>query len=264
MPASRISNDALSADRPVSPPVQPENSRTKRFSMLKFRNFSESHLSARAKEDAAKQETAPPVPSLNRGGRYGDADVGKSNTDSSPVNTPTIVKTAPTFDDGHVDTLDHQQPPFTKQLEKTRSEASDMSRLSQDHNRSNGRATGGKSQGGTHLKAHAIAERQLQHRPGMVRSGDVSWQARRCWCCCCWAGHHIREEMGSSVTAVGRLRRLLSHNRCRQYCETASSHIHQWHWRLSHVQSKKLYWVGCARTGPRGRQHSSRCRLVGP
>lgn len=66
MAASRLSSTTLSADRPVSPPVQPENARTKRFSMLKFRNFSESHLSTRAKLDAAKEE-APPMPALNRG-----------------------------------------------------------------------------------------------------------------------------------------------------------------------------------------------------
>lgn len=67
MTASRLSNDVSSADRPQSPPVQPENARTKRFSMLKFRNFSESHLSARAKEEAARQDDVPPVPSLTRG-----------------------------------------------------------------------------------------------------------------------------------------------------------------------------------------------------
>lgn len=66
MPASRHSSTALSADRPVSPPVQPENARTKRMSLLKFRNFSESHLSARAKEHAAREEV-PPMPALNRG-----------------------------------------------------------------------------------------------------------------------------------------------------------------------------------------------------
>ncbi|KAM0716730.1 hypothetical protein Q7P37_008175 [Cladosporium fusiforme] len=124
MPASRLSGDAPSTDRPVSPPVQPANARTKRFSLLKFRNFSESHLSARAKEDAAKQEAAPPVPTLSR------------------VKTPTIVKTAPTFDDGYVDTQNHQHPPFTKQLEKTRSEASDMTRLSEDSTRSKGKKGG--------------------------------------------------------------------------------------------------------------------------
>lgn len=141
MPASRLSNDALSTDRPISPPVQPENARTKRFSMLKFRNFSESHLSARAKEDAAKQEPPPLVPLLNRG-KHAATTGYLRNADSSPVNTPTIVKTAPTFDHGHAETQDHQHPPFNKQLEKTISEASDMSRLSEDHSRSKGKKGG--------------------------------------------------------------------------------------------------------------------------
>jgi hypothetical protein len=33
---------------------------------LKFRNFSESHLSTRAREDAARDEV-PPMPALSRG-----------------------------------------------------------------------------------------------------------------------------------------------------------------------------------------------------
>jgi hypothetical protein len=66
MPAARPSTANDYADRPGSPPVQPENARTKRFSMLKFRNYSESHLSTRAKQDAAK-EIVPPMPPLSRG-----------------------------------------------------------------------------------------------------------------------------------------------------------------------------------------------------
>src|SRR4051812_45273240 len=50
-PASRPSTAIDRTARPTSPTVQPENARTKRFSMLKFRNYSESHLSARAKQD---------------------------------------------------------------------------------------------------------------------------------------------------------------------------------------------------------------------
>lgn len=65
-PASRPSTAMDRVDRPTSPTVQPENARTKRFSMLKFRTYSESHLSARAKQDAAK-EIIPPMPALSRG-----------------------------------------------------------------------------------------------------------------------------------------------------------------------------------------------------
>lgn len=50
------------------------------------------------------------------------------------VNTPAIVKTAPTFDHEHLqDENLLTRPSFSKSLEKSRSEASDMSRLSDDH-----------------------------------------------------------------------------------------------------------------------------------
>jgi len=67
VPLSRLSHEVLRSEVPDSPPIQEGNSRTKRFSMLKFRNYSESHLSARAKEDAKaakerERQNAPPVP----------------------------------------------------------------------------------------------------------------------------------------------------------------------------------------------------------
>lgn len=58
-----VSNDlqscASSASRPNTPPVQEETSRHKRFSVLRFRNASDSQLSLRAKQQAEKP---PPVP----------------------------------------------------------------------------------------------------------------------------------------------------------------------------------------------------------
>lgn len=51
------------------------------------------------------------------------------------MNTPAIVKTAPTFDDAELAAEQRRAAPFTKSLEKTRSEASDMSRLSEDYPR---------------------------------------------------------------------------------------------------------------------------------
>ena len=107
-PTSRPSTAMDHTDRPTSPTVQPENARTKRFSMLKFRTYSESHLSARAKQDAAK-EIIPPMPALSRGEiacGLRDRVHGGMLTDV-PVNTPAIVKTAPT--------LDHEQITATKQ-----------------------------------------------------------------------------------------------------------------------------------------------------
>lgn len=51
------------------------------------------------------------------------------------VNTPAIVKTAPTFDHEQLTAAQTQGLPYTKSLEKTRSQASDMSRLSEDYPR---------------------------------------------------------------------------------------------------------------------------------
>ncbi|CAG8752127.1 15408_t:CDS:2, partial [Cetraspora pellucida] len=53
----------------------------------------------------------------------------------SRVNTPAIVKTAPTFDHEVLTAEQNRSAPSTKTLEKTKSMASDMSRLSQDHAR---------------------------------------------------------------------------------------------------------------------------------
>ena len=56
-PASRPGSRADS--RPDTPPIQEENSRHRRFSVLRFRNASDSQLSLRAKQHAEKP---PPVP----------------------------------------------------------------------------------------------------------------------------------------------------------------------------------------------------------
>ncbi|KAK5137824.1 hypothetical protein LTR08_006592 [Meristemomyces frigidus] len=79
-PASRLSHEIRAEDLSDDAP-SPENGRTKRFSMLKFRNFSESHLAARAQADAM-QEVRPPMPTLHSTGEV-----------------PSIVRTAPTMDD---------------------------------------------------------------------------------------------------------------------------------------------------------------------
>lgn len=50
---------ASSVTRPDTPPVQEETNRHKRFSVLRFRNASDSQLSLRAKQQAEKP---PPVP----------------------------------------------------------------------------------------------------------------------------------------------------------------------------------------------------------
>lgn len=48
-------------DRPVSPPIQEESSKHRRFSMLRFRNASDSQLAAKARLQAAA-EKPPPTP----------------------------------------------------------------------------------------------------------------------------------------------------------------------------------------------------------
>jgi hypothetical protein len=49
-------------DSPPSPPVQEHTPNTKRFSLMRFRHASDSQLSTKAKEQAARDEEAPPVP----------------------------------------------------------------------------------------------------------------------------------------------------------------------------------------------------------
>lgn len=62
-------------ERPVSPPVQESNLKQKRFSMLRFRNASDSQLSMKAKRQAGTPPASPPLPS-----------------------PPAIITTAPTID----------------------------------------------------------------------------------------------------------------------------------------------------------------------
>lgn len=50
-------------ERPVSPPIQDDTPKHRRFSMLRFRNASDSQLSTRAKQQAAAAaEKPPPIP----------------------------------------------------------------------------------------------------------------------------------------------------------------------------------------------------------
>lgn len=52
-----------SISRPDSPPIQEETNKHRRFSVLRFRNASDSQLSLRAKQQAEKP---PPVPRRNK------------------------------------------------------------------------------------------------------------------------------------------------------------------------------------------------------
>ncbi|KAI3400170.1 hypothetical protein diail_4055 [Diaporthe ilicicola] len=67
-PSTSAAENALSVplrdpiERPDSPPIQDETPKHRRFSMLRFRNASDSQLSARAKKQVHVDESAPPVP----------------------------------------------------------------------------------------------------------------------------------------------------------------------------------------------------------
>lgn len=56
-PGSRL--EGQGEDRPDTPPIQDENNKHHRFSVLRFRNASDSQLSLRAKQQSEK---TPPVP----------------------------------------------------------------------------------------------------------------------------------------------------------------------------------------------------------
>lgn len=84
-------------ERPVSPPVQQQSIKQKRFSMLKFRNASDSQLAAKARAQASTAD-APPVPTrescLPRSGQL----LCKCKEKLTPETAPEIIRTAPTID----------------------------------------------------------------------------------------------------------------------------------------------------------------------
>lgn len=91
-------------DRPDSPPIQDETPKHRRFSMLRFRNASDSQLSARAKKQAHIDESAPPVPRRTlhlipqRPHRRSPQALANRNVTAPPE----IITTAPTVEFGAV------------------------------------------------------------------------------------------------------------------------------------------------------------------
>ncbi|GAB7340122.1 hypothetical protein MBLNU457_6606t1 [Dothideomycetes sp. NU457] len=85
--------DDLHLHPSISPPIQPPNPATKRFSLLKFRHFSDSQLATRARLQA-EQAQKPPLPRLPTTHAEGQVQAPVQ----SPVPTPAIVTTAPTLD----------------------------------------------------------------------------------------------------------------------------------------------------------------------
>ncbi|KAK0919113.1 hypothetical protein LTR91_007753 [Friedmanniomyces endolithicus] len=87
MVRSRLSHELRAEDVADETAPSMAESSTKRFSMLKLRNFSESHLGAKAKEEAAREaeRNRPPIPTLMSDGTL-----------------PSIVRTAPTMNNGEL------------------------------------------------------------------------------------------------------------------------------------------------------------------
>ncbi|CAK1364783.1 unnamed protein product [Cercospora beticola] len=128
LPASRLSHELHPDD--IAGPSTDHDAATrsrKRFSLMKFRNYSESHLSARAKLDAEREkvnEELPPVPAVTPDGVV-----------------PTIVKTAPTMghevpDAQQADTERQARPSLFRRSSAMKSRASDqISRDSSERSR---------------------------------------------------------------------------------------------------------------------------------
>ncbi|CAN9230028.1 unnamed protein product [Alternaria alternata] len=85
-------------DSPPSPPVQEHTPNTKRFSLMRFRHASDPQLSAKAKEHAARDDDAPPVPRVP----------------GNPA-PPAIITTAPTVAD-HED--EDKTPPKRSRMQQ--------------------------------------------------------------------------------------------------------------------------------------------------
>ncbi|PBP17866.1 hypothetical protein BUE80_DR011379 [Diplocarpon rosae] len=84
-----------SLHRTVSPPIQEESQKHRRFSMLKFRHASDSQLATRARLQARAEADAHPMPQR----RCSDAPLSPTDADSILL-APAIITTAPTIDVG--------------------------------------------------------------------------------------------------------------------------------------------------------------------
>ncbi|KAH0273865.1 hypothetical protein KCU91_g5666, partial [Aureobasidium melanogenum] len=93
---------------PPSPPIQTATPATARFSMLRWRHFSDGQLSAKAKLHADAEKT-PPVP-----------QVPLQHQSQTPVPNPQIITTAPTMDEHNhpVQRPRKSKSPFKRQISK--------------------------------------------------------------------------------------------------------------------------------------------------
>jgi len=154
----------------------------KRLSLLKFRNFSESHLALRAREDAAKETVVPPLPS-------------SAGNDTVPA----IVRTAPTMEASgtHEEAERHVRPSLFQrsmskrkpsQLRSPRKSSEQNGKKSVEHQReertkghsSRWRGLQGRSTGLEDLARLATthtANSQQDHKAAPPSYGDVSQSA---------------------------------------------------------------------------------------
>ncbi|KAJ3560802.1 hypothetical protein NPX13_g9183 [Xylaria arbuscula] len=89
---ARVSNDSY--DRPESPPIQEETPKHRRFSMLRFRNASDSQLSTRLKQHQ-QAEKPPPMPA-RMALSASSLPMRVSSADTRGL-APAIITTAPTL-----------------------------------------------------------------------------------------------------------------------------------------------------------------------
>ena len=100
-PTPSIDFDAL--QRPGSPGIQAETNKHRRFSMLRFRNASDSQLAAKAKLHAAAAQKPPPLPRRMFSSVGLRPRTARSSILQHPLTqelaAPEIITTAPTFND---------------------------------------------------------------------------------------------------------------------------------------------------------------------
>jgi hypothetical protein len=95
--ARTVSGDGDDDNRPTSPPIQPATPRTARFSMLKWRNASDSQLSTKARILA--EQDIPPVPAMPTGITLASRRRHHDQADrADAVAAPSIIMTAPLSD----------------------------------------------------------------------------------------------------------------------------------------------------------------------
>lgn len=151
-PRSRLSHEVSRDDLPEPKDSQDAlSTRSKRFSMLRFRNYSESQLSVRAKEAERKEreDAPPPVPVV-------------------PANpsVPAIVKTAPTMHhhDGHAEA--HEEVEEQEQQERERKTRPSLFKRSMSKGRSPSKREPRKStdEKRTERKGSSLRWRKMQGR----------------------------------------------------------------------------------------------------